>query len=119
MDGFEPLSPAPSAVVRIGMQTSLVAPGTLRGLQFRALFQLPSPAFPVQVAVHVCACARLPVTATASKAPARKSVFTLCIFFIDIPSSLVMRVRLIEEALACSYVDLTQMIFYCADSSDL
>jgi hypothetical protein len=66
------------------MQTSLVAPGTLRGLQFRALFQLPSPAFPVQVAVHVCACARLPpVTTIANKAPARKTLFTLSVFFID------------------------------------
>ena len=67
------------------MQTSLVGPGTLRGLQLPAVVHAPSPAFPVQVALHVCACAKLaPVTATASKAPARKSVFTLCVFFIAI-----------------------------------
>jgi hypothetical protein len=45
---------------------------TLRGLQLPAVLHEPLPAFPVQVEVHVCACVRLsPVTATATKAPAR------------------------------------------------
>jgi hypothetical protein len=36
------------------------------------------------VAVHVCACAKLPqVMAVASKAPARKSVVMLCVVFIN------------------------------------
>src|SRR5215469_4703319 len=72
------------AVVRIGMQTSLVGPGTLLGLQLRAVLQEPSPAFPVQVALHFCACAKLPrVAASASNKAARKNILVWCIFVLS------------------------------------
>src|SRR5579863_1905765 len=47
IDDAEPLSPAPLACPKVGMQTSLVGPGTLRGLQLPAEFHDPLCAFPV------------------------------------------------------------------------
>jgi hypothetical protein len=82
IDDDEPSSPAPSAVVKVGMQTSLVGPGTLRGLQLEAVLHEPLPAFPVQVAVHDCAWARmLPLQMIrASKAAGRKKYFVQWFF---------------------------------------
>jgi hypothetical protein len=48
IDDVEPSSPAPLAVVKVGMQTSLVGPGTLCVLQLEGLLHEPSCAFPVQ-----------------------------------------------------------------------
>jgi len=63
------------------MQTSLVGSGTLRGRQLPAVLHEPLRAFPVQVTLHVYACAKAPaMTATASKIPAPKNVLALCVF---------------------------------------
>jgi hypothetical protein len=65
--------------VRVGIQTSLVGPGTLSVLQFEAVLHKPLPAFPVQVTLQlvdaIAGAARpmRPNASTASTVPAASS----------------------------------------------
>src|SRR5579864_8359299 len=81
IDGVAIASTDPEVPLAVRMQTSLVVPGTRCVLQFEAVLHWPSPAFPVQSTLQLCACASLPtVTATASNKAARKNILVLCIF---------------------------------------